>query len=270
MQHVTEEQLVHYRYGDVDEAARRAIDEHLRACASCRESWGVLEGVLAAVDAAPVPERGARYSEEVWQRLAPQLVSNPQALRTPGWAAIFRPAEWLRARPWAVAGAMATLVVAAFLLGRFWPRPPAQVARSTRAAQTPAPAAVRDRILLVAVGDHLERSQMVLVELENAKGSGPVDISAERDRAEDLVAANRLYRQTAARTGEPGVANVLDELERVLVEIAHSPSEISQAQLEELRHRIEAQGILFKVRIIDSQVKQRERTSAEKAGRGDT
>jgi|SRR5579863_557109 len=270
MQHVTEEQLVHYRYGDVEEADRRVIDEHLRACASCRESLGVLEGVLAAVDAVPVPERGERYSEEVWQRLAPRLAARPQAPRTSGWAAIFRPAEWLRVRPWAVAGVMAALVVAAFLLGRFWPRPPAQVARSPQGAQTPAPAAVRDRILLVAVGDHLERSQMVLVELENARGTGPVDISAERDRAEDLVAANRLYRQTAARAGEAGVANVLDELERVLVEVAHSPSEISPAQLEELRHRIEAQGILFKVRIIDSQVKQRERTSAEKAGRGDT
>jgi hypothetical protein len=267
MQHVAEEQLVQYRYGDVDEATRHVIEEHVRSCASCRESLSVLEGVLAAVDAAPVPERGERYSEEVWQRLAPRLASKPGSLRTTsGWAAIFRPAEWLRARPWAVAGAMAALAAAAFLLGRFWPRPATPVAQSAQ----PTPAAVRDRILLVAVGDHLERSQMVLIELENAKGSGPVDISAERDRAEDLVAANRLYRQTAAQAGEAGVASVLDELERVLVEIAHSPSEISPAQLDELRHRIEAQGILFKVRIIDSQVKQRERTSAQKAGRGDT
>lgn len=267
MPHATEEQLVHYRYGDVDETERRTIDEHLRACASCRDSLGVLEGVLAAVDAAPAPERGADYAQDVWQRLAPRLAVKPEASRVSGWSAIFRPAEWLRVRPWAVAGAMAALVVAAFLLGRFWPRPATpSVAQSSQ----PAPAAVRDRVLLVAVGDHLERSQMVLVELENARGTGPIDISAERDRAEDLVAANRLYRQTAARAGEAGVANVLDELERVLVEIAHSPSEVSQAQLEELRHRIEAQGILFKVRVIDSQVKQRERTSAEKAARGET
>jgi putative zinc finger protein len=261
MQHVTEEQLVHYRYGDVDETTRRVVEDHLRSCASCRESLGVLEVVLAAVDAAPVPQRGEGYSKEVWQRLAPRLEES-RASRS---VMIVRTPPWRRARPWAAVAAVAALVVAAFFLGRFWPRPGSPVPE-----QQAVSAAARDRVLLVAVGDHLERSQMVLIELENAKGAGPVDISAERDRAENLVAANRLYRQTAARAGEAGVASVLDELERVLVEIAHSPSEVSQGQLEELRHRIEAQGILFKVRVIDSQVKQRERTSAEKAGRGDT
>lgn len=253
MNHLTEEQLVGYQYGDGDDRSRRVIEEHLASCPICRESLDALKGVLAAVDAAPIPERGARYGEEVWQRLAPKLSSQP--IKVPGsrWSWIFRSPEWLRPRPLGAALALAVLVLAAFLLGRFWPRPVTQVASQA------VPPEVRDRILLVAVGDHLERSQMVLVELVNAKDAGTVDISAERERAEDLVAANRLYRQTAARAGEVGVASVLDELERVLIEIAHSPSEASQAQLDEIRHRIEAQGILFKVRIIDSQMQQRER-----------
>ncbi|PYV20802.1 MAG: hypothetical protein DMG24_21615 [Acidobacteria bacterium] len=167
--------------------------------------------------------------------------------------------KWWQARPWAAATAVAVLVLAAFLVGRYWPR------LETHVAEQPLSAEVRDRILLVAVG--LERSQMVLIELVNATPKGTVDISAERQRAEDLVAANRLYRQTAARAGEAGVASVLDELERVLVEIAHSPSRVSQAQLDEIRHRIEAQGILFKVRVIDSEVQRKERPPKE-AGRG--
>ena len=44
---------------------------------------------------------------------------------------------------------------------------------------------------------------MVLIELANADANGPLDISAEQARAEDLVSETRLYRQTAARTGEP-------------------------------------------------------------------
>ena len=253
MNHVTEEQLVGYRYGDGDERSRRVIEEHLASCTLCRESLDTLQGVLAAVDAANIPERGARYGAEVWQRLAPKLSSQPIKELGSRWPRMFQSTEWLRPRPLAAAAAVAVLVLAAFLLGRFWPRPVIQV------ASQPVPPEVRDRILLVAVGDHLERSQMVLVELVNAKGDGTVDISAERERAEDLVAANRLYRQTAARAGEVGVASVLDELERVLIEIAHSPSKASQAQLDEIRHRIEAQGILFKVRIIDSQMQQRGR-----------
>lgn len=261
MTHLTEEQLVDHHYGATDATERRAMEEHLGSCAACRESLNALQGVLAAVDAAPVPERGEGYGEEVWRRLAPRL----QEARAPRAVTIFRAPEWLRARPWAVVAAMAMLVVAAFFLGRYSPR-----SGSTVSQQQPVSAAARDRVLLVAVGDHLEQSQMVLIELENAKGAGPINISAERERAENLVAANRLYRQTAARAGEAGVADVLDELERVLVEIAHSPSEVSPTQLDELRRRIQTQGILFKVRIIDSQVEQRERTSAEKTRQGDT
>ena len=117
---------------------------------------------------------------------------------------------------------------------------------------------MRERILLVAVGEHLERSQMVLIELKNATGNGSVDISAERDWAQELVPANRLYRQAAQRAGEPGVASVLDDLERVLVEIATSPDRLENTGLEELRQRIEAQGILFKVRVVGSQMRERE------------
>lgn len=255
MKHVTEEQLVGYHYGDGDDESRRAIEEHLASCASCREGLSALKGVLAAVDSAAVPERGEAYGAEVWRHLAPRLGTGPVEREWPrGWWLIFHPPQWLSPSTWAAAGAVALLVVLAFFVGRYSPRPAAPVAQSQ-----PASAEVRDRILLVAVGDHLERSQMVLIELENARGAGRVNISAERDRAEDLVVANRLYRQTAAQAGEAGVASVLDELERVLIEIAHSPSEVSQAQLGEIRHRIEAQGILFKVRIIDTQVQQRGR-----------
>jgi vacuolar-type H+-ATPase subunit E/Vma4 len=72
-----------------------------------------------------------------------------------------------------------------------------------------------------------------------------------------LVGANRLYRQTALNAGEAGMASVLDQLERVLVEVANSPSEVSSKQLESLRKRIESQGILFKVRVVGSDVRKR-------------
>ena len=114
-------------------------------------------------------------------------------------------------------------------------------------------------ILLVAVGDHLERSQMVLVELVNAKGNGSVDITNEQHRAEDLLDENRLYRQTAAGIGETGLASVLDDLERVLLEVAHSPSRLSSQELGEIRRRIESEGILFKIRVIGSKVQAEER-----------
>jgi hypothetical protein len=148
--------------------------------------------------------------------------------------------------------AAAVVLVAVFLAGRLSsPAVPEN-------AETADNGVVRERILLVAVGDHLERSQMVLVELANAPRRGTVDISEERLLAEDLLGANRLYRQAAATTGDTGMADVLDELERVLVEIAHGPDKASSRELEALRSRLEAQGILFKIRAFGTQVRERE------------
>jgi hypothetical protein len=124
---------------------------------------------------------------------------------------------------------------------------------------------VRERILLVDLGEHLDRSQMVLVELVSADdSSGTVDISLEQSRAEQLVSANRLYRQTALSTGDAAMASVLDELERVLVEIAASPSTVSQEDLDSVRRRIESKELLFKVRVVSSQVRDRQRAASER------
>jgi len=90
---------------------------------------------------------------------------------------------------------------------------------------------------------------MVLLEFVN---TAPQEASGSRERAwaEELVASNRLYRQSAARSGEPGVADVLDQLERVLLEIANSPDAAPAGEREAVRRRIESEGILFKIEII--------------------
>ena len=106
---------------------------------------------------------------------------------------------------------------------------------------------------------------MVLVELMNAPSGRPLDVTAEQHRADDLVAENRLYRQTALRSGDSSLARVLDDLEPVLLEIARGPSRLTPEELDKLRQRIEADGILFKVRIVGSTVRQREEQAAPHA-----
>jgi hypothetical protein len=238
MNHLSEEQLVLFYYGESPESA--ASEEHLARCESCRADFRALQLVLNTVDSAPVPERPASYGQAVWQRIERQLAPSKHRRRF----------QW-----WIWAPAMAALVLAAFLAGRLSHRNEiTQVAKNPQNNQQ-----VRERILLVAVGDHLERSQMVLAELSNApEEKGKLDISDERQIAEELLDDNRLYRQTAATTGDAAVANVLDDLERVLLEIAHSPSEVSSAQLAELRQRIESRGLLFKVRVLGSRVRDEE------------
>src|SRR4029077_1522875 len=92
-------------------------------------------------------------------------------------------------------------------------------------------------------------------------GAKQVDISTEQRRAENLLEENRLYRQTALEQGDAGLASVLDELERVLLDVAHSPKEVSAAELETIQQRIAAKGILFKVRVVGQELQQREQAA---------
>jgi hypothetical protein len=55
---------------------------------------------------------------------------------------------------------------------------------------------------------------------------------------------------------------VLDELERNLLEIVHSRSDISAVDLEQIRRRIDAAALLFKVRVMSDELRQREQTPA--------
>jgi len=237
MNHLSEEELVLFYYGESQDAS--AISQHLDQCEECRSGFRALQLVLNTVDSAPVPERGAEYGDAVWRRIEKRLGARKRR----------RMFTW-----WLWAPAMAALVLAAFLAGRLSHRADAP----TKAANQNTPQ-VRERILLVAVGDHLERSQMVLAELSNAPDQkGKLDISDERQMAEELLDDNRLYRQTARTNGDTAVASVLDDLERVLIEIAHSPSEVSADQLAELRRQIESRGLLFQVRVLGSRVRDEE------------
>lgn len=121
----------------------------------------------------------------------------------------------------------------------------------------------RDRILLVAVGDHLEKSQMVLMEIANASSNGQLDISGEQARAEDLLNSNRLYRMTAQEVGDKKLANMLDELERMLIEIAHEPAKVNSDELKDLQRRIEAQGLLFKVRVVGANIRDQKKAGPQ-------
>jgi len=57
------------------------------------------------------------------------------------------------------------------------------------------------------------------------------------------------------------MAAILDELGRTLVDIAASPSTLSQADLDQVRQRIESKGLLFKVRVVSSDVRERQKAA---------
>jgi hypothetical protein len=236
MTHLTEEDLILHYYGE--SADGDAAQAHLDGCPDCRSTFGSLARVLNAMDALPVPERAMDYEARVWQRLV------GTGLRIPFWRRRFI--------QWPVAGlALASVLAAVMVIARPPAKPPVLQARS---ALLPP-----DQILRLTLGDYLDRSGIVLTELANAGDGRAVDISAEQKRAADLLTECRLYRQTAMRAQGEAMAqvaaSVLDELERVLVEVAHTPPRLDPAEADELRDRLRSEGVLFRIRVLSSTVR---------------
>jgi hypothetical protein len=260
--HFTEDDLTLYYYGEG--RARHDIERHLESCAGCAATYREIAGTLAMIAAPEVPERGDQYGLEVWQRIRHKLPEQEPS----AWAALaalFRPGRL------AFAAAAAMLVLAAFVAGRVWPRQtggaPVALAPAAPIVASNTAGADSRRILLTSVADHLDRTERVLTDIMNAPRG---DISTEQGWADDLLTTSRLYRQDAVDAGEGSVANVLDEIERSLMEIVNSPSKISAADLEQIRRRIDAAALLFKVRVMSDELRQREQAPDRATPRSST
>lgn len=233
MTHLKEEQLVLYFYGESDETL--LIAEHLAGCPVCREDLAGIQRTLNAVDSLQIPERDAAYGERVWRNLSPQI--KPKFRFWP---------LWMQPHRLAACAALAAVVIVAYLAGRG--TIPAQPKREVAAESE----AARNRLLMANVSDHLERSQRILLELANGE---PGSLTQDRARAEDLLATNRLYRISAQRDRQPALADLLDELEQVLTEVSNA----DPAELRQIQKAMAQQDLLFKIRVVDTQLRQKQR-----------
>jgi len=252
--HPTEDELVLHYYGEAPNEIRTATEAHLAECSSCLAAWRELNRVLGAVTAVPVPEPDEGFERVMWARISRELPP--------------RRTSWLYGR-FAVVGAIAAVLIAVITGTMAW----FTLATSDAGAPTAAEADpqiplgegenTQERVLLTAMSEYLSRTEILLVEVANARADQTE--SADRDAwtfqrttADDLVASGRLYRQTARQTGELQVANMLEDLEGVLVEVAAAPDAVDRRNVDFLRARIEDDALLFKVRAVASDIRGRQ------------
>lgn len=243
MPHLTDDDLVLHYYGELDADGASGAETHLAGCDDCRTRHVRLQRVLAAVSTVPAPAIADGFERTVWARLEPALGE-----RRPWF-------QWFVLSPANLAwvSVVLLLVAGAFVAGRM-----------SREAQTGSAVAsaerVREGVLLIDLGEHLDRSQTMLVELASAETTaGAIDVSLERERAGELVAANRLYRQAASVSGDAAVSGLLDELERLLVELAASPDTLAAEDVARVQQQITARDLLFKVRVVNAAVRERQK-----------
>ena len=264
--HLTEDELILHYYDETEGVDRARVDTHLASCGECQFAQGQLRRVMTLVDSAAPVEAAPGFERTAWARLEPALDLNTndgpvRRSATRVYDLVFgrtaREGGWFP--QWALAGGVTALVVAAFVAGRFsGGDSPVTTAPSAAVAEVEP-----SRVLQAAVGEHLDRTQMVLVELANAESDGAGVLAVEHQRAEDLVAASRVIRQSALQSGDGQVVDILEDLERVLIEIANAPANATSNDLTDLQSRITREDLLFRLRVIASEMRQRNQTDRE-------
>ena len=231
MKHLGDDELVELYYGE----GTGESSAHLEACRECSAQYARFKRSLDAIDSAEVPQRNADYGDHIWEALQPQLIPYPK--KTEGWR------HWTHWRAAILLAGCAMLLAAVFLGGRYWER--ITTKKNTIAVNPQA----TQRVVLVVLTDHLDRSERLLVALEHAGSKDRTDDAQLHSEARELLAPNQLYRVTANNAGDPELAGALDRLEGVLAEIANDPN-LSAADIKRVREDMNTKGILFEIRVL--------------------
>ena len=259
MKHLNEEELVEYYYSPDTEACAA---EHLASCAECAEAFAALRSDLDEIPVVEPPARNASYGDAVWQSLKDSL----PVYENSRWSWLCPNLSLGLWKGLSYAAACGLLIACAFVAGRQWERKQVQTASVRPPQQTQlAPAHPQQRVVVVVLSDHLERSERLLVQLKHADADSEETISPLRDQARVLLAANRICRQDANKADDPELAPALDRLDHVLAQLANHPGPLSAAEITRLQDELKASGLLFEVRVLRTRIPEH-RTAARANG----
>jgi hypothetical protein len=247
-----------YFYDELSQAERDTMRQHLAECEECRRALEELTLIRTALESCPAVKAPPGGD---WSAFMLRLDTAIRTETAPASSSTRRRAVEPSSNRFAAALAMAALVVfvtlAVFLVMR---------SRGPGSAPSPAPASAvnqsptqndvpgrssTDTGLAQISEQHLERSKLVVLGLATRDPSDTTGDSwdYERTLASSLLSDTRLYRQTCEERGMNSLANVLRDLELVLLQT--SMSEKSDAEsLAQLQSLIRRRDLITKMDVV--------------------
>jgi hypothetical protein len=239
---------------ELSPAASRGFRSHLAVCDVCAARVRDVEEALSLIgtacqsDAAePAPTARLRA------RIEEGLVAHPPAARA-GHHMLFP--------RWGIAAAAVLFVgilgaLAAWLetatVNPLETEPAREAVRETPSTSDDAPGAARQATRLESqTSRHLERAQLLLRSVRNTQAVSASELRYERALSRELVIRNRLLRRRAEQQEDAAAADVLVQVEPLLVDIANLPDYAAGGDIAALQSLIRAQGIIAELRLYAS------------------
>lgn len=236
---------------DLAAEERRMVELHLERCADCRgdiEVLRVLKSRLEDSVAAPAAKR----SPEHWNMFLKRVESEIAAAPLSGWKSrirgFFQPSERLRNA--AFSGTMGALVLLLIVL---------LSTRSSKNDRLPTNSTSRqtdlDSSVMLAsdrkMSQYLRKSRVLLVGISNMDAQDGVgyDLSSERKAGEALI---REARQLKQEPLDRRSAELIGDLEKILIELANMERNGDVPDVELLQTGIHQENLLFKIRMAEA------------------
>lgn len=295
----TEEDLILFYYDELDDKEAQALTKALESNTKLKQQYEQLSTLLSSIGETEIPQPSADFNQRIMAginrvdqaELNKDHIENvnkienlerTQGDQISGWLSN----RWHDFSTWVTAGsrnsragfsggasiAMASIallvVVTVFYLGRMSagvaPNADQHLAKGSVATPASESLALSSeasrRILLSNVSTHLEAGSRLFTTVSNSAGSTEIDLSEREQMIEDLISFNRLYRQAAERSQDSHLALVLQQMERVLLQLHHvdiGGSGATNAQsLDKVRSRLDDSDLLFKMKVANKKIEQ--------------
>ncbi|MCA1650581.1 MAG: hypothetical protein LC753_09980 [Acidobacteria bacterium] len=244
-----------YFYDELDDAARVSVERHVGACEECRRALEELSVIRAALSARPevTAPPGADWSgfmarlDAAVRRDRPSTTSGESGPVTPARIAVAPPRAYVAYLAVAALLALVTMSVV-FVLRARAPEQPVVTTSASPPAPSPAPA-----LGLASLSEqHFERSKLVVLGLasKDARSASAADWGYERELASTLLSDTRLYRMAAEDSGLRPLADVMGDLEILLLQTSMSTGNADGENLEQLQRLISKRDLLAKMDVV--------------------
>jgi hypothetical protein len=105
------------------------------------------------------------------------------------------------------------------------------------------------RVLLSNLSSHLQSTDRLFTQVSNSGPGMAAQIEGRHQAIGDMLALNRIYRRMFEANGETQLAEVLQQMEQVLISLKHTSASKDNQEWDNLRNRLDSNDLLFRVRV---------------------